>query len=171
MKSNLLNLRFTGADGAEHLVTYIADEKGYRVVGDAKIGGPKTISRTTQPPIQPPTRPPTRPPTQAPVIQEPKATKATVTRAPATKAPAVVQVVPVQALPLRQAIQFIQVPQQFSSGLINGASADLRGGSGFQQLPVAGYSGLCGLPLKVNGEQEVLGQDGTRYVLKKVENQ
>merc|ERR1712071_65229 len=93
---------FTGADGVEHTVTYIADDKGYRVVGDAKIESTArpTTARPTQPPTQPPTRPPTQPPTR-PATRPP-------TRPP-TKAPAAaVQYVAVQAVHAVP-VQYVQV--------------------------------------------------------------
>lgn len=132
--------RFTGADGVEHVVTYIADDKGYRVVGDAKIEPQQkpTTARPTQPPTQAPTRPPTQPPTRPP------------TQAPVVKAPAAaVQVVPVsivQAVPAKQAVQYVQaVPAQFG---------------GFYH---SGFYGACG-----GAGQEVIGSDGARYILTKI---
>merc|ERR1712137_357799 len=68
---------FTAADGVEHVVTYIADDKGYRVVGDATIEStprPTTPRPTTpRPTTARPTQPPTRPPTKAPVVKAPVA--------------------------------------------------------------------------------------------------
>merc|ERR1711928_277955 len=82
---------FTAADGVEHVVTYIADDKGYRVVGDA------TIESAPRPTTPPPTPAPTRAPTAAPVV----------------KTQAVVQVVPVHAIPVQyvQLAQVAQLPQ------------------------------------------------------------
>merc|ERR1711928_141694 len=54
---------FTAADGVEHVVTYIADDKGYRVVGDA------TIESAPRPTTPRPTPAPTRAPTAAPVVK------------------------------------------------------------------------------------------------------
>merc|ERR1712191_41503 len=69
---------FTGADGVEHIVNYIADDKGYRVVGDAKI---ETTARPAPAPTAAPTPAPTAP-TRAPT----PAPTAAPTRAP-TPAP------------------------------------------------------------------------------------
>merc|ERR1712071_212732 len=106
---------FTAADGVEHVVTYIADDKGYRVVGDAKIEStPRpTTARPTQPPTQPPTRPPTQPPTR-PATRPP-------TRPP-TKAPAV-------------AVQYVQVAQ---AAPVQTVSASY---GGFYH---SGFAGACG---------------------------
>merc|ERR1712191_35360 len=112
---------FTGADGVEHTVTYIADDKGYRVVGDAKI--------ESQP--RPTTARPAPAPTAAP------------TRAPVAKAPAAAV----------QYVQVAQVPQQYSTAQVYSG--------GFCQYQAVGVSR--------SGEQEVVGQDGARYVLKKVQ--
>merc|ERR1712191_36045 len=119
---------FTGADGVEHTVTYIADDKGYRVVGDAKIESqPRPAARPVQP-----------------------------ARAPVAKAPAAaVQYVAVQAVhavPV-QYVQVAQVPQQYSTAQVYSG--------GFCQYQAVGVSR--------SGEQEVVGQDGARYVLKKVQ--
>jgi len=155
---------FTGADGVEHVVTYIADDKGYRVVGDARIEPQQkpTTARpipTTQAPTQPPTQPPTRPPTQPPTRPP---TKAPVVKVPVTEAPAaaVVQVVPVQAIhaiPV-QYVQLAHAPEQHTG---------VQFYSGF-----AGNSAYCfysASGLSRNGEQEVIGHDGARYILKKIE--
>merc|ERR1712063_200333 len=57
---------FTAADGVEHVVTYIADDKGYRVVGDATI---ESAPRPTTPrPTPAPTRAPTAPPSSKPKL-------------------------------------------------------------------------------------------------------
>merc|ERR1711928_83686 len=139
---------FTGADGVEHVVTYIADDKGYRVVGDARIEPQQ--KPTTARPI-PTTQAPTRPPTKAPVVKVP------VTEAPAA---AVVQVVPVQAIhaiPV-QYVQLAHAPEQHTG---------VQFYSGF-----AGNSAYCfysASGLSRNGEQEVIGHDGARYILKKIE--
>lgn len=56
--------RFTAADGALHVVTYVADDKGYRVVGKGKVDN--TIQRSDISPtslfsyLPPPTTPGTR---------------------------------------------------------------------------------------------------------------
>merc|ERR1712071_390721 len=106
---------FTGADGVEHTVTYIADDKGYRVVGDAKIESqPRPAARPVQP-----------------------------ARAPVAKAPAAAV----------QYVQVAQVPQQYSTAQVYSG--------GFCQYQAVGVSR--------SGEQEVVGQDGARYVLKKVQ--
>merc|ERR1711911_416642 len=63
---------FTAADGVEHVVTYIADDKGYRVVGDATIESTPRPT-TPRPTTARPTQPPTRPPTKAPVVKAPVA--------------------------------------------------------------------------------------------------
>merc|ERR1712191_19288 len=63
---------FTGADGVEHTVTYIADDKGYRVVGDAKI------ESQPRPTTARPAPAPTAAPTRAPVAKAPAAAVATV---------------------------------------------------------------------------------------------
>lgn len=53
--------RFTAADGALHVVTYVADDKGYRVVGKGKVDN--TIQRSDISPtslfsyLPPPTTP------------------------------------------------------------------------------------------------------------------
>merc|ERR1712127_915506 len=91
---------FTGADGVEHIVNYIADDKGYRVVGDAKI---ETTARPapapTAAPTPAPTAAPTRAPTPAPTAAPTRAPTPAPTRAPVVaKAPvaaAAVHVVPV----------------------------------------------------------------------------
>ena len=109
-------------------MTYIADDKGYRVVGDAKIESqPRPAARPVQP-----------------------------ARAPVAKAPAAaVQYVAVQAVhavPV-QYVQVAQVPQQYSTAQVYSG--------GFCQYQAVGVSR--------SGEQEVVGQDGARYVLKKVQ--
>merc|ERR1712191_25806 len=89
---------FTGADGVEHIVNYIADDKGYRVVGDAKI---ETTARPAPAPTAAPTPAPTAAPTRAPT---PAPTRAPVV-AKAPVAAAAVHVVPVTyAIP----VQFVQ---------------------------------------------------------------
>ena len=129
------DFRFIGADGVEHVVNYIADDKGYRVVGDAKIESQKPRATTARPAPAP---------TAAP------------TRAPVAKAPAAaVQYVAVQAVhavPV-QYVQVAQVPQQYSTAQVYSG--------GFCQYQAVGVSR--------SGEQEVVGQDGARYVLKKVQ--
>merc|ERR1711911_39060 len=89
---------FTAADGVEHVVTYIADDKGYRVVGDATI---ESAPRPTTPR-------PTPAPTRAPA-------------APVVKTQAVVQVVPVHAIPVQyvQLAQVAQLPQTYSTAQAN----------------------------------------------------
>merc|ERR1712071_290633 len=57
-KSVTGSYRFIAADGSTHEITYVADERGYRVIGDAKLE--EDPNRITTPR---PTRPPTRPPT------------------------------------------------------------------------------------------------------------
>merc|ERR1711911_82819 len=76
---------FTGADGVEHVVSYIADDKGYRVVGDARIE-PKEKPATARP-VPSPARAPAAAPTQAPA---PAPTRPP-TKAPAAALPAVVR--------------------------------------------------------------------------------
>ena len=113
--TDVVIFRFIAADGVEHIITYVADERGYRVTGDAIVGTPAPVATTprptqppTRPPTQPPTRPPTRPPTQAPVAQ------------------AVVQVVPVQAV---QAVpvQYVQLQSASFGGFYH---AGFVGGCG-----------------------------------------
>merc|ERR1711911_214936 len=114
---------FTSADGVEHVVTYIADDKGYRVVGDATIESAP--------------RPTTPRPTAAPVV----------------KTQAVVQVVPVHAIPVQyvQLAQVAQLPQTYSTAQAN-----------------YGYCYYASAGVSRSGEQEVVGHDGTRYLLKRV---
>merc|ERR1711911_103299 len=118
---------FTSADGVEHVVTYIADDKGYRVVGDATI---ESAPRPTTPR-------PTPAPTSAPVV----------------KTQAVVQVVPVHAIPVQyvQLAQVAQLPQTYSTVQAN-----------------YGYCYYASAGVSRSGEQEVVGHDGTRYLLKRV---
>merc|ERR1712127_908869 len=113
---------FIAADGVEHIITYIADERGYRVVGDAVAGSQAPV--TTRAPPTTTRAPPTT--TRAPTTTtRPRTT----TRAPATTARAIpVQVVPVRAqaapigvvqiahpISLAHAVQYVQVPQQYST--------------------------------------------------------
>merc|ERR1712071_50013 len=46
--------RFIAADGTEHLVTYIADDKGYRVIGDATEPEPEPTPEPTPTPAPAP---------------------------------------------------------------------------------------------------------------------
>ena len=137
IKNAIIIFRFIAADGVEHVVTYIADERGYRVTGDAIVGASKAAPAPAPRPA--PARAPAR---------------------PASSGAAVVQVVPVQAyhaVPV-QYVQLAQaVPQRYSTVQVQ---------SGF-----AGNLGYChyaSVGSSRSGEQEVVGHDGTRYVLKKL---
>merc|ERR1712127_321474 len=134
---------FTGADGVEHIVNYIADDKGYRVVGDAKI---ETTARPAPAPTRAPTPAPTAAPTRAPT---PAPTRAPVV-AKAPVAAAAVHVVPVTyAIP----VQFVQAAH---------VSAEHQN----VQYYSTGNFGQC--YFAAAGENEVVGPDGTRYTLQKI---
>ena len=137
----MVNFRFIAADGVEHIITYVADERGYRVTGDAIVGTPAPVA-TTPRPTQPPTRPPTQPPTQPPTRPPTRPSTRPPTQAPVAQA--VVQVVPVQAV---QAVpvQYVQLQSASFGGFYH-----------------AGFVGGCG------DGKEVFGADGARYVLRKI---
>ena len=124
--------RFLSADGVEHEVTYIADDKGFRVTGDTVLGAPQPA--TTPRPAQ----------TQAPVTEAPAAGEVA----------HVLTVKTVHAVPVQLVHLAYVLPQTYSS--------------------VPFYSGQfqCfygAAELNRSGEQEVVGFDGARYILKKVE--
>merc|ERR1711973_633997 len=163
---------FTGADGVEHVVSYIADDKGYRVVGDARIE-PKEKPATARPvpsparapaaaPTQAPAPAPTRPPTKAPAAALPAVVRPAAVRpaAPSTvQASSVAHLVPIHAFhafPV-QYVQLAQAPEHHSTVQVHSGTA--------------GYFGYCFYApggLSQDGEQEVVGFDGTRYILKRV---
>ena len=132
------------------------------MTGDAIVGAPApapTTARPTPAPTAAPTKAPTPAPTQAP-------TRPPTTKAPVTEAPAVAQVVAVQAVhavPVQAVhavpIQYLQLahalPQQYSA---------LQFHSGFNAQCFYAAS-----ELSRSGEQEVIGFDGARYILKKIE--
>ena len=129
------------------------------MTGDAIVGAPApapTTARPTPAPTAAPTKAPTPAPTQAP-------TRPPTTKAPVTEAPAVAQVVAVHAVPVQAVhavpIQYLQLahalPQQYSA---------LQFHSGFNAQCFYAAS-----ELSRSGEQEVIGFDGARYILKKIE--
>merc|ERR1712071_188223 len=127
--------QFTAADGSEHLVTYIADDKGYRVTGDAKLeSGPTTTTEYV--------RPTQRATTQRPTTQRAR------TEAPVQKViqlHRVVQLVqPVQTIQLVQLSQPIQltqaVPVQSGVQLVQVQPKILSGS--FQYTPVSYVQGF-----------------------------
>merc|ERR1712071_325807 len=127
--------QFTAADGSEHLVTYIADDKGYRVTGDAKLeSGPTTPTEYV--------RPTQRATTQRPTTQRAR------TEAPVQKViqlHRVVQLVqPVQTIQLVQLSQPIQltqaVPVQSGVQLVQVQPKILSGS--FQYPPVSYVQGF-----------------------------
>jgi len=131
----LVTFRFTAADGSEHLVTYIADDKGYRVTGDAKLeSGPTTTTEYV--------RPTQRATTQRPTTQRAR------TEAPVQKViqlHRVVQLVqPVQTIQLVQLSQPIQltqaVPVQSGVQLVQVQPKILSGS--FQYTPVSYVQGF-----------------------------
>merc|ERR1712127_1041988 len=164
---------FIAADGVEHIITYIADERGYRVVGDAVAGSQAPVT-TRAPPTTtraPPTT--TRAPTTTTRAPTTTTRPRTTTRAPATTARAIpVQVVPVRAqaapigvvqiahpISLAHAIQYVQVPQQLSTVRVEGLQTAGFHGLGYhhqvQPYAIGGnyfQFGVSGATLGVEGE-------------------
>lgn len=91
-----MNCRFIASDGTEHTVNYIADEKGYRVVGEA-IATTKPAARPA--PVPRPAPAPVADPAPAPLVRL------------VSFLPQPIQYVPYyHYLPMNQPIQYVRLP-------------------------------------------------------------